>query len=49
MYKTPSHTKQHSNQNIGIPDSHARIDDINPLQLQLANTLSITSSTANKT
>ena len=39
MYETPSPSKQHSNPDIGIPESHTHINDINPLQLQLSSNL----------
>ena len=37
MYETPSHNKLCSNPGIRALDSHAGINDINPLQLQLSN------------
>ena len=37
MYEIPGPSKQHSNHSMGISDSYASINDIQPLQLQLSN------------
>ena len=39
MYETPSHNKQHNNQDIGTPDHHAHLEDIKTLHIQLFHSL----------
>ena len=39
MYETPSHNKQHNNQDIGTPDHHTHLEDIKTLHVQLFHSL----------